>query len=185
MSNSGTGSASQPAEPGPPREERRDYQTFNNATNELYNRLRQQENSQCCQYHLISIFFNALAILQVMIGATITALGPFGGSHLIAITVLGAVNTVVAGLIALLKGRGLPQRPRKNMVELGRVRKYIEEQKTLLQYGNGELSRDELRSLLEDVIKRYNLAEDTIERNQPDTYANAIGASRIDEETGG
>ncbi|KAE8376039.1 hypothetical protein BDV26DRAFT_305825 [Aspergillus bertholletiae] len=165
MSDPNNTPSSQPAT-----EETPTYQTFRDATDKLYKKLVQEESSEWWQYRLVSTFFNALAIVQVMVGATITALGPFGGQHLIAITVLGAVNTVIAGFIALLKGRGLPQRPRKNMLELRRVREYIEQKRTMLQYRNKRFSRDEVDSLLDDVMRRYDLAEEIIETNQPDTY---------------
>lgn len=58
--------------------------------------------------------FNLIAIAQIVVGAAITALGPSGGEHKLAITILGAVNTSIAGLLAFLKGRGLPERLRRN-----------------------------------------------------------------------
>ncbi|GAB1198171.1 hypothetical protein APSETT444_007479 [Aspergillus pseudonomiae] len=170
MSNTNNTPSSQPAHAGPSTEEAPNYKTFTDATDKLYKKLVQEESREWWQYRFVSTFFNVLAIAQVMVGATITALGPFGGQHLIAITVLGAINTVIAGFIALLKGRGLPQRPRKNMLELRRVREYIEQKRTMLQYRNRRFSRDEVDSLLEDVMRRYDLAEEIIERNQPDTY---------------
>ncbi|KAE8350549.1 hypothetical protein BDV28DRAFT_159521 [Aspergillus coremiiformis] len=147
-----------------------DFKRITDATKDLCNSLRQQEASQRQQYHTVSVFYNLLAILQVMVGATITALGPFGGSHLIAITVLGAVNTVIAGFIALLKGRGLPQRPRKNMYELQRVREFITNEMENLEPGNAAAAK----SLLKEAFRLYTLAEETIERNQPDTYVQGV-----------
>ena len=177
MSNANNTPSSQPAHAGLLTEEAPTYQTFTDATDKLYKKLVQDESREWWQYRFISASFNLLAIVQVMVGASITALGPFGGQHLIAVTVLGAVNTVIAGFIALLKGRGLPQRPRKNMLELRRVREYIEQKRTMLQYRNRRFSRDEVDSLLEDVMRRYDLAEEIIERNQPDTYTDSTGST--------
>ncbi|KAF7587690.1 hypothetical protein BBP40_006876 [Aspergillus hancockii] len=169
-------SGSQDSRPGRSAEQAPNYQTFEEGTRTIYNRLIRKERHERGQYELIDAIYNILAILQVMIGASITALGPYGDKYMLAVTVLGAVNTTIAGLIALLKGRGLPQRPRKNMVELRKARKYIEEQRLLRECGNGS---DDVNSLMKEAIKRYNLAEDIIERNQPDTYSNTL-----DEEAG-
>ncbi|KAE8367996.1 hypothetical protein BDV27DRAFT_123080 [Aspergillus caelatus] len=188
MSNTNNTPTSQPAHAGLLAEEAPTYQTFTDATDKLYKKLVQDESREWWQYRFVSMSFNLLAIVQVMVGASITALGPFGGQHLIAVTVLGAINTVIAGFIALLKGRGLPQRPRKNMLELRRVREYIEQKRTILQYRNRRFSRDEVDSLLEDVMRRYDLAEEVIERNQPDTYTDSTGSTgrerQPDEERG-
>jgi len=70
---------------------------------------------------------NAKARQQLVVGATLTGLGPAAGDHPQAITVLGAVNTGVAGLLGLLKGNGLPDRLRKDGFELRKVLDYIEE----------------------------------------------------------
>jgi hypothetical protein len=109
-------------------------------------------------------------VVQVIIGAAITALGPSGGDHILAITILGALNTSIAGILALLKGRGLPQRLRRNVAELEKVLNHIEEQSILLRYGRRRDSNDEIDSLIEDTLRRYAIAENVIERNQPDTY---------------
>lgn len=48
--------------------------------------------------------------------------GPSAGDHVIAITLLGAFNTVVAGLLALVKGQGLPDRLYNDRAEFQRLR---------------------------------------------------------------
>lgn len=68
-----------------------------------------------------------LCAQQLVVGATLTVLGPSAGSHPRTITILGAVNTGVAGLLGLLKGNGLPDRLRKDGFELRKVLDYIEE----------------------------------------------------------
>lgn len=146
------------------------YQNFEAATAYLYKRLISKERRQRLEYRLFSIVYNLLSIAQVIIGAAITALGPSGGNHILAITILGALNTSIAGLLALLKGRGLPQRLRRNVAELEKVLNCIEEHSILLRYGSKRDSSDRIDSLIEDTLRRYDIAEDIIERNQPDTY---------------
>src|SRR4051812_38651985 len=111
------------------------YLTFVAATSELRRKLGRKVKHQKAQYHLVDFAFNLLAVAQVMIGAAITALGPNGGEHMLAITILGAFNTSIAGILALLKGRGYPQRLRRNMVELENVLDFIQERGVLLRYG--------------------------------------------------
>ena len=47
--------------------------------------------------------------------------GPTAGDHVIAITLLGAVNTVIAGVLALVKGQGLPDRLYHDRAEYRRL----------------------------------------------------------------
>jgi hypothetical protein len=147
-----------------------DYLTFEAATSELRRKLGRKVKHQKAQYHLIGFAFNLLAVAQVMIGAAITALGPSGGEHMLAITILGAFNTSIAGVLALLKGRGFPQRLRRNMVELENVLDFIQERGVLLRYGESEVLHDG-DALIRDVFQRYITAQQIIESNQPDTYA--------------
>lgn len=146
------------------------YVTYEAATADLRNELIRKEKHMKLQYRLISFIFNLIAITQIIIGATITALGPSGGEHIVAITILGAFNTSIAGLLALLKGRGLPERLRRNMIEIAKVSKLIEERAILLRYGNSHISHDAISSLLQEVFQEYNVAQQIIERNQTDTY---------------
>lgn len=147
------------------------YVTYETATADLRNELIRKEKHLRFQYRLISIVFNLIAMTQIILGATITALGPSGGDHVVAITILGAFNTSIAGLLALLKGRGLPERLRRNMIEIAKVSEFIQERATLLRYGDSHISHDTIATILQDVFQEYNAAQQIIERNQTDTYA--------------
>ncbi|KAJ5588540.1 hypothetical protein N7537_011218 [Penicillium hordei] len=148
------------------------YVTYEVATAHLRKKLTRKEKQLKTQYRLISIAFNLITITQVIVGAAITALGPTGGEHTLAITVLGALNTSIAGLLALLKGRGLPERLRKNMMEIAKVSDLIQERATLLRYGNNHVSDSGISLLLQEAFQAYTSAQQIIERNQTDTYAN-------------
>lgn len=154
-----------------PSEESQTYLTYAAATAELRTKLIRKEKDHRIQYYLISVLFNLIAVAQVIVGAAITALGPSGGEHTLAITILGAFNTSIAGLLALLKGRGLPERLRKNSTEISKVLDIIQERETLLRYGNSNVSDDEVCVLLQEAFQLYASAEQVIEGNQPDTYA--------------
>lgn len=146
------------------------YLTYEAATADLQKKLIRKKQHQRAQYRLISAIFNLLAIAQIIIGAAITALGPSGGEHILAITILGAFNTSIAGLLALLKGRGLPQRLRRNMGELSKVLDFIQERATMLRYGSSPVPNSENSLLLQDAFQRYTIAQQIIERNEPDTF---------------
>jgi hypothetical protein len=146
------------------------YLTFEAATSELRRKLGGKVKHQKAQYHLVGFAFNLLAVAQIMIGAAITALGPTGDEHMLAITILGAFNTSIAGILALLKGRGFPHRLRRNMVELENVLDFIQEKGVLLRYGDSEVLHDG-DALIREVFQRYITAQQIIESNQPDTYA--------------
>ena len=47
--------------------------------------------------------------------------GPTAGDHVLAITQPGAVNTVIAGVLALVKGQGLPDRLYHDRAEYRRL----------------------------------------------------------------
>jgi hypothetical protein len=145
---------------------------FEAATSGLSKRLRAQEKHKTRLYYLFSTLCNLLAILQLMVGATITALGPSSDSHMIAITSLGALNTVVAGILALMKGRGLPQRHQKDLVEIRKVKTFLKQVAMRLKYGGWDQGNANVASLIEEAFARYKTMQDVIDINQPDAYLN-------------
>lgn len=54
-------------------------------------------------------------------GALFLFRGPTAGDHVIAITLLGAINTVIAGVLALVRGQGLPDRLYHDKAEYQRL----------------------------------------------------------------
>ena len=126
------------------------YLTYMAATAKLQTKLIRKEKDHRFQYYLVSVVFNLITVTQTIVGAAITALGPSGGEHTLAITILGAFNTSIAGLLALLKGRGLPERLKKNSTEISKVLEIIQERETLLRYSNSNVSDDEVYVLLQE-----------------------------------
>lgn len=92
------------------------------------------------------------------------------------ITVLGIVNSCIAGILALLKGQGLPDRLRKDEFEMRRVQDFIEECECRLAVGGWEenCSLKEVDNLVKQVFERYNVARDTAEMNRPSSYAHQV-----------
>ncbi|KAJ6089237.1 hypothetical protein N7467_004453 [Penicillium canescens] len=140
-------------------EESQTYLTYAAATASLRKKLIRKEKDHRFQYHLMSVVFNLIAVAQIIVGAAITALGPSGGEHTLAITILRTFNTSIAGLLALLKGRGLPERLRRNSTEISKVLDFIQERGTLLRYGNSHVSDDEISVLLQEAFRSYASAE--------------------------
>ena len=75
----------------------------------IYATVVDNEIKQKKQYMFFSRGINAILGLQIIVAATLTALGAGNGNHA-AVTVFGGINTVIAGLLTYLKGSGLPGR---------------------------------------------------------------------------
>jgi hypothetical protein len=137
----------------------------------LYKEVIDQQTRRSRQYILVEILFYLALGAQIVIGATLTALGPISGLHSKAITILGVINTSTAGVLALLKVQGLPDRLRKDEFEMRKVQDFIEETESrLVVGGEGTLDTEELDELLQQVFGKYNAARDTAEMNRPDSY---------------
>lgn len=99
--------------------------TNSTANRGIYGRSIQEELKARIGYNISTYFINFLYILQIFVAATITGLASYR-SHGIALTVLGALNTILAGLMALLKGQGLPVRLQRSRDQFQNVMKSIE-----------------------------------------------------------
>ncbi|KAK4032548.1 hypothetical protein C8A01DRAFT_50682 [Parachaetomium inaequale] len=121
-------------------------------------------------YHILSFVINASHFAQIIIGASLTALGPSAGDHVIAITLLGAVNTVIAGVLALIKGQGLPDRLYHDRAEYRRLQDWIEQTEALLAVGVIGRDRKEVGVLVQSAFRKYNAAKRCEESNLPENY---------------
>lgn len=95
------------------------------AKRSLYGRAIYKRDAQNRTYMLTAGLSNTLLLSQVVLGAALTALGGFGASHIL-ITVFGALNTIIAGVVAYLKSRGQPMRAHMFRDDLDRVVDEIE-----------------------------------------------------------
>jgi hypothetical protein len=118
------------------------------------------------KYRVFDIFTYFFLILQVFLSAIFIVLGSLTqvDSH-IAIAVLGAVSTVVAGALALMKGQGLPNRLRQVRDDLRNVLFEAEELYFDAASGRAVYYRD-IRKLREDYLRVVEEAR----RNHPDTW---------------
>ena len=156
-----------------------DLESARNGARGLYKEIISQQTSLSRQYHAIEALFYIALGTQIIIGATLTALGPVSHLHSKAITILGVVNTSTAGVLALLKGQGLPDRLRKDEYEMRKVQNFIEETESrLVVGGEGTLDTEELDELLQQIFAKYNAARDTAEMNRPDSYGHQVCVSQ-------
>jgi hypothetical protein len=133
-------------------------------------------------YQLSNFWINSVYILQIFIAATITALAAYDG-HRITLTTLGAVNTVLAGLVAYFKGMGLPNRLRKSRDQYQHVKEYIDYKERQFVWfaklhGKDIPNKDPTLATLdpwteaEQVRKLYEAAQKDEQANYPDIYIN-------------
>jgi len=91
----------------------------------LYRDVVAQRSKYFISYHLLSTLRWFLMIIQIVIGAILTALGSVQMHTGIPITVLAAINTIDAGLLALMHNSGLPDRYRLDKVEFTKVEDHL------------------------------------------------------------
>lgn len=128
-----------------------------------YKRLVDAEIKARLQYYASASLINFCLVAQIVIAAALTALGAASGSH-IAITVLGAVNTVIAGGMTYLKGQGLPDRLVEYANGLRRVREYLEERERQFARPDCKLDVDEEAAF---VLQMY----EAVRKNAEDSYS--------------
>ncbi|CAK7269391.1 hypothetical protein SEPCBS119000_003544 [Sporothrix epigloea] len=124
----------------------------------IYARILTEKQAKVWQASVLNSLVNACYVAQILVGAALTTLGPSSQNHAVSITVLGATNTVLAGVFALLKGQGLPDRLRKDAAAFRRVQDWIEETDALLVAGVVGRDRREVGMLVESVFRKYNAA---------------------------
>ncbi|KAK4163176.1 hypothetical protein QBC43DRAFT_264653 [Cladorrhinum sp. PSN259] len=133
----------------------------------LYRDVVTQRSKYFYYYHMISTVRWLLLVLQIILGAVLTALGSAQTSEGIPITVLAAINTVDAGLLALIHNSGLPDRYRLDKVEFSKVEDFLKE---LLNTGIVEASQT-VDNILIECFEKFQRAKDTVLANMPESYA--------------
>lgn len=91
-----------------------------------YQELLHAQTKTRVEYYTTASLINMALFAQIIIAATVTAVSASNGPRM-AITVLGALNTVLAGSLTWIKGQGLPDRLATYANELRRVREHIED----------------------------------------------------------
>ncbi|RCI09678.1 hypothetical protein L249_3788 [Ophiocordyceps polyrhachis-furcata BCC 54312] len=108
----------------------------------------------------------ALMVGQLLIGAAITSLGSMSMSSGMPITVLGAMNTIIAGMLALLHNSGLPDRYRYDMAQFEELEDRVKE---ILDSGIApiDMTTDQV---LAECFDLFRMAKATVTANMPVNY---------------
>ncbi|KAH8204347.1 hypothetical protein TruAng_001510 [Truncatella angustata] len=150
--------------------------------NSLYGRTTSLLASQRLNYNFSAALSNTLLLSQVVLGAALTALGASASSHIL-ITIFGAMNTIIAGLVAYLKSRGQPMRSRMYRDDLERLADEIENSEVMWRgisegvHGYDEIDTDEVtvRSEVARLTRLYERAVRLNGMNNPDMYMAGAG----------
>ncbi|KAK1783173.1 hypothetical protein QBC45DRAFT_447934 [Copromyces sp. CBS 386.78] len=136
----------------------------------MYAAAMKAQREKRVKHALIDFLLYASHLAQILIGATLTAFGPSAGKHAILITVLGAINTVIAGVLALIKGQGLPERLRHDQAEFRKLQDWIEQTEALLAVGVIGRNRKEVGLLVQVAFRKYNAVRQSEENNRNENY---------------
>ncbi|KAI4847798.1 hypothetical protein E4T44_04309 [Aureobasidium sp. EXF-8845] len=129
----------------------------------FYGQLLKIERRAAHQYRLYDVAIIFLMIVQLCISAVFVVLGslPNLDRHHVAVASLGAIGTVVAGMLALMRGQGLPNRLR---MERDALRKVVYETEELywdtragreVDFADVERLRDAFASVVDDARKNH------------------------------
>ena len=131
----------------------------------IYQRTIDEEVRVKFQYKVSNYVVNSGGMLQIVVGAALTALGAAAGPSAV-VTILGAFNTVIAGLLTYLKGQGLPMRLEQYLHLLRTLREHIEERERELLEPDCPLDVDEE---IQRIARMYQEVRQTAEDNAPGT----------------
>jgi hypothetical protein len=135
----------------------------------LYARIVRSQVQGRRYYKVYSLIINCCLGIQLVVAATLTALGASQGSAS-AVAGLGAINTIIAGFLTYLKGSGMPNRLRYYESEWRKLREYIEQRERDFQRQYCSLDPVEEARIVEEM---YNRVREDIELNAPDSYNSA------------
>lgn len=122
----------------------------------IYSSVIRQERRKSIMHHTVSGMVWGCHGVQIVLGATLTCLGLSTNEYPVTITVLGAVNTVTASFLALVKGKGITEKLGKTEADFRQLKVWIEETEALLALGVIGGDRKEVGLLIETAFRRYN-----------------------------
>jgi hypothetical protein len=140
----------------------------------LYSRIQSRLSYTQTMYRLFDIITYTFLILQLFLSAVFIILGSLTHTDThIAIAVLGAISTVIAGVLAVMKGQGLPNRLRQTRDGLRNV--IFEAEELYWDVGADKPVRyKDVKKIREDYLR----VETENSKNHPDTWntiASGIG----------
>ena len=125
----------------------------------IYTRVVRAETRAALDYRTFSILINTCLGLQIIVAAALTAIGAANGPHAL-VTIFGAINTVMAGILTYLKGSGMPEKQKHLSQEWTKIREYIEQREREFCLESCELDPGEelaiIERMYEDVSTGFN-----------------------------
>jgi len=104
---------------------------------------------------------------QLIIAAIITGFSASNSGGMVVVAALGGANTFVAGVLALIRGTGNPERQQRNQGEMKKVVVFIEQKSRELQVTP---DLQVARGFIQEAFKVYGEAWDIIEQNRPNYF---------------
>ncbi|KAK8126854.1 uncharacterized protein PG998_002613 [Apiospora kogelbergensis] len=147
----------------------------------IYARVVHSEQKSKDSFKVFSTVINACYFLQIIVAASLTAMGAAGSSSH-AVTAFGAINTIIAGFLTFLKGSGLPARLKYYGNEWKKIREYIEQRER-------DFSREgcmlDVHQVVSTIEKMYTHIKEEIEVNTPDGYTSVTNSRRFEQDNVG
>lgn len=143
----------------------------------LYDRCISQDMKMRVMYSFSHYMISFLYLLQILVAATLTGLSSYTNTAGVALTTLGAINTVLAGILAWLNGQGMPVRYRRSRDQYREVVRAIEDAERMfstidyVEWPAG--TRPTPVGERDKLFKMYEKARQDQEANYPDTHENA------------
>jgi hypothetical protein len=126
----------------------------------IYTRVVRAEQMVTKKYKTISLLINVCLGTQVIVAAILTSLGAANGPRS-AVTVFGAINTIIAGILTYVKGSSLPDKLKYHKDEWKRVREYIEQREREFCVTDCQLDVYEEIYIVEEMYKRVKTSLET------------------------
>ncbi|KAF2165108.1 hypothetical protein M409DRAFT_67394 [Zasmidium cellare ATCC 36951] len=136
--------------------------------NGLYETVLKHHTYVQTKYRVFDVATYVLMGVQLLLSAIFIILGSIRSNYHIAIAVLGAVSTVIAGALALMKGQGLPNRLRQIRDDLQNVLFEAEELYWDVAADRPVLFKD-IKKVREDYLRVLVAAR----KNHPDNWIGA------------
>lgn len=136
--------------------------------NGLYETVQQHHRYVQTKYRVFDVMNYVFLALQLLLSAVFTILGSIRSNYHIAIAVLGAISTVIAGTLALMKGQGLPNRLRQVRDDLANVLFEAEE-----LYWDVAADRPVLFKDIKKVREDFMRVKMAARKNHPDSWTTA------------
>ncbi|KAI1812754.1 hypothetical protein GGS20DRAFT_599789 [Poronia punctata] len=126
-------------------------------------------------YYSLSSVTWILMLVQLALSAVLTALGATSKQDGTPITAIAAINTSIAGILALLHNSGVPHRHRSDRNEFHKIEEHI---KSIVDTGLVP-STYSVNDALAECFDMFATAVQTVQNNAPSTYTQAPGARPV------